>query len=791
MKHIAIAFRSLFKKGRSNGIKILSLGIGLALGLVLISKVCFERSFDRFYSGYDRIYRIHESIDKEGQTRYPFVPGGVAPGMQAEIPEVEVATRLTPYGNNPEELISTPDKKRYSVNRPFVADGNVFDVFSTPVLTGNPKEILERPGYVMVCRTLAEKMGGLHTAVGRQFVFDSDVQAVTYTVGGVFEDVPENAFLRYDMLLSAPVMPEWSLNNWAGNDRYYGYVKLHPGVDPDSLAPALRALVERHVDVEEMHREGVDLFFSLGPLLNQHSGSSHVKRMNVLLLFLAFVLIFTAVMNYVLVALSTLINRTKEVAVHKCYGASERNLFGIILSETFVHLLLALVAAVLLIFAFRGKVEELLDASLGALFTLPTLSVLAGVCVLVFVLAGVIPTGMFMRIPVAAAFRSYKESRRHWKLALLFVQFAATGFLVALLVVIERQYDWMVHDQPGYAYENLVYYDAFGVDPSVRESALRELEALPAVSGVTSAYQLPIQQINGNNVFLPEGDQTLFNAADLMFVNDGYFSVMEIPVVAGEVFTPGASNRDKVMVSRSFEKKMAVVAGWTDGAVGKSVFITGHASDRSHTFTVCGVYDDFRIGSVAAPDRRPSVYFYNKQEAPVLLIQLHALTPEAVQAVTGVLQRVMPDREISVRPYRADMVNLYRQSRYFRDSVMAGGMVTILIALIGLLGYTSDETNRRGREIAIRKVNGAEARDILKLMSGNITRIALPALLIGIGAAYYAGEKWLEQFAQKAPASYGIFIGAAVAVYALIVGCVVFRTWRVANENPVDSIKFE
>lgn len=771
--------------------KILSLGIGLALGLVLISKVCFERSFDRFYPGSDRIYRIHESIDKEGQSRYPFIPGGVAPGMQAEIPEVEAATRLTRYGNNPEELISTPDKKRYTVSRPLVADGNVFDVFSTSVSVGNPKEILERPGYVMVCRTLAEKMGGLHSVVGKQFVFDSDAQAVTYTVGGVFDDVPENAFLQYDMLLAAPAMPEWSLNNWAGNDRYYGYVKLHPGVDPDSLGPALRALVERHVDVEEMHREGVDLFFSLDPLLNQHSGSSHVKRMNVLLLFLAFVLIFTAVMNYVLVMLSSLINRTKEVAVHKCYGASERNLFGIILSETFVHLLLALVAAALLIFAFRGKVEELLDASLGALFTLPTLSVLAGVCALVFVLAGVIPTGMFMRIPVAAAFRSYKESRRNWKLGLLFVQFAATGFLVALLAVIERQYDWMVNDRPGYAYENLVYYDAFGVDPSVRESALCELEALSAVSGVTSAYQLPIQPINGNNVFLPEGDQTLFNAADLMFVNDDYFSVMEIPVVAGEAFTPGASNRNKIMVSRSFEKKMAVVAGWTDGAVGKSLFITGHAPDRSYTFTVCGVYDDFRIGSVAAPDRRPSVYFYNKQEAPVLLIQLHTLTPEAVRAVTDVLQRVMPGREISVRPYRADMVNLYRQSRYFRDSVMAGGIVTILIALIGLLGYTSDETNRRGREIAIRKVNGASARDILKLMAGNITRIALPALLIGIGAAYYAGEKWLEQFAQKAPVNYGIFIGAAIAVYALIVGCVVFRTWRVANENPVDSIQFE
>lgn len=790
MKNFSIALRSLFKKGRSNGIKILSLGTGLALGIVLIAKVCFERSFDSFYPDTDRIYRIHESFDKDGNGRYAFIPGAVAPGMQAEIPEVEVATRLTRCNENGQEMISTPDKRRFKLQNPLIADSTLFDIFPTKIYVGNPKDILVRPQYAMVCRSLAEKMGGLQDIVGKTFVFDSQ-PTLTFTIGGVYEDVPENAFLRYDLLLSIHTMPQESLNNWVGNDRYYSYVKLRPGVDYKSLTAPMRAMLERHIDMEMLKKSGTDLYFLLDPLLKQYSNSSSVKRMNLLLLFLAFVLIFTAVMNYVLIILSTLIGRAKEVAVHKCYGASGRNLCGMMLSETFLHLLLSLGVAFLLIFVFRAKIEELLDASLEALFVPQTIGVLVGVCALVFVVTGLIPTAMFLRIPVAAAFRNYKESKRRWKLGLLFLQFTATAFLVALLWLIERQYEWMVNDNPGYTYENLLYYNASGTGLAEQERMINELQLLPAVESVSSASQLPIHRISGNNISLPGEDKELFNIADLGSINDHYFPLMEIPVVEGEAFRPEASNREKIMVSRSFEKKMAVVAGWNDGVVGKNIFITGHGEINNGVFTICGVYEDFSLGASVNPDGRPSVYFYEKGRAPVLLIKVHQLSPESIRQVTETIRQVLPKREIEVHTYKADRINLFRHSRNFRDAVMIGGFVTILIALIGLLGYTTDETNRRGREIAIRKVNGATAWDILQLLMKNITWLAIPALLTGALLAYFSGEKWLEQFARKAPVNYFIFAGAALIVYVIILTSVLFRAWKVANENPVDSIKAE
>ena len=788
MKNLNIALRSLFKKGRSNGIKILSLGVGLAMGLVLISKVCFERSFDKFYPDSDRIYRLHENIIRDGEYKsYGQVSGGVATAMQVEIPEVEKATRLTYIGGD-KELFKTQDGNRYSARYVVMGDTNVFDLLPRPILIGDPKETLSRPGYVMISNRIAKLLGGAEQAVNKEFEFESS-PGQTYTIGGVFEDVPENSHLRFEIVASLEGMSKWSRENWLGNDRYLGYVKLYPGTDPESLTTAIREMQGRHCDLEEVKKAGIDLTYSLVPLMDMHSNSDEVKSMNSLLGFLAFVLIFTAAMNYVLIVISTLINRTKEVAVHKCYGASDKNLFGMIMSETCLHMLISLLLAAFLIVLFRTKTEELLGATLGALFSTQTIVILIGVCIVIFFITGLIPTYMFLRIPVAAAFRNFKESRRYWKLCLLFIQFLATAYLVALLSVINKQYDYMVNVDPGYAYEKLAYCSTQGVEESVRNTAIEELRKIPEVDKVSACYDLPISGMSGNNVSLPGDDRELFNIADMYWVKDDFFSLMEIPVIEGEGFRSNGSASNKVMVSRSFVEKMEQVAGWTGSAIGKNVIITEH-SQNGEPFTICGVYEDVCIGSTGNPDTRPTALFYDRY-APMILIKFHEMSPENIKKAQKVLEDVMPDRNVTVTAYYMDMIDLYKDSRTFRDSVMIGGIVTLIIALIGLLGYTSDETNRRGREIAIRKVNGATAWSILKMISKDISYIAIPAIVIGMTVAYYSGTGWLEKFTEKAPIGFFIFLAGAMMVYVLIIACVLYRAWAVSNSNPVDSLKSE
>nr|WP_285826184.1 ABC transporter permease [Parabacteroides goldsteinii] len=790
IKNFSMAFRSLFKKGRNNGIKIIALAVGLAMGLVLIAKVCFERSYDNFYPDNDRIYLVKSGINREGKKdTWGQVSGAIAPGMKAEIPEVEAATRYTRIGS-PDELIMTPEKQFYTATL-LLTDTSFFDVFPRPILIGDPKDVLARPNYVMISRSLAEKMGGVESAVGKTFVRDVNRNSVQ-TIGGVFEDIPENSHLQYDMLGSLAGYSVQSTTNWVGNDRYVAYVKLLPGTTPESLAPSIRRMQERNQDLEGLKKAGVDLFYTISPLQDIHNNNEDVKDMNAMLLFLATILIVIAVLNYILVVISTLIGRTKEVAVHKCYGASGKDILGMILSESLLHLLLALLLGAFLILVFRGKVEDLLSASLSALFTLPTVTLLAGICLVVFGVTCLVPTWLFLRIPVASAFRSVKESKRYWKLCLLFVQFVATAYLVALLITISRQYDKMITSDPGYAYENLIYCNTTGVGAQERERAIDELRRLPQVDQVGCSTELPFYYASGNNVSLPGEDRELFNIADMYFVSDNYFKIMEIPVVEGKAFQPGEANDDKVMVSRKFVDLMEKTAGWTGSPLDKGVMITEH-SNGTKVFTISGVYEDFRIGSLKGPDTRASVLFYNTPDsynpAKIILIKMHTMSSENLAQINEILAGAMPDKVVEASVYKMDILNQYQDDRDLRDSIMISGLVTLIIALIGLLGYTADETNRRGREIAIRKVNGATAIDILRMISKDISYIAIPALAIGAAIAYVSASGWLEKFAERIHLSAFIFIGAALFVYVIIIGCVLFRAWRTADENPVESLK--
>lgn len=352
----------------------------------------------------------------------------------------------------------------------------------------------------------------------------------------------------------------------------------------------------------------------------------------------------------------------------------------------------------------------------------------------------------------------------------------------------------MISSDPGYAYENLIFCNTRGVSNQECERAMDELRRLPQVAMVSSCYELPFGYPSGNNVRIPGDDRDLFNIADMYSVGDNYFELMEIPVVEGQAFRPGEANADKIMVSRKFVDLMEKTVGWTGSALGKGVMISEHSGDNQ-VFTICGVFEDFRIGSLKGPDTRASVFFYEGKSGLTtpenILIKMNEMSSDNLAKVNDILTETMPDKVVEASVYKMNLARQYQDDRDFRDSIFISGIVTLIIALIGLLGYTADETNRRGREIAIRKVNGATAFSILRMISRDISYIAIPALAIGVAVAYISASGWLEKFAERIHLSFFIFIGAALFVYVIIVGCVLVRAWNVANENPVDSLKAE
>lgn len=793
MRVLLLALRNFFHKGNKNIIKVLSLGLGLAVGIVLISKVYYETSFENFYPDNDRIYIIASTIErgsegKKDNEEFNQVSGAIAPGFQNYVPGIENATRITWLGVG-EEYIFTEDMKKYSASM-ICADSNYFKVLPRPVIAGDLVKALSKPWHCAVSRSTAEKLGGVEEAMGKT-IFRDGLLNKPIVIDAVFEDIPENTVVKNDVFLSMETYSERSRNNWVGNDRYRAYVKVTPDMDPygPQTAAAIKKMQEDNQPLEHFREVGLDLGYKLNPFNEIHSGDTNVRNMNIVLALIAFILIFTALMNYILIVISTLISKGKEVAIRKCYGAAGNNIRGIMFAEALVNIVVSLAVAVVLIFAFRGVIEELIGASFTSVFSVQALLISAAVCVIVFFISGFIPAYIFEKVPVSSVFRGYKETKRRWKLVLLSVQIIASAILISLLIVIVRQYNMMANDDPGYDYENVLVCTVSGSKIETVRGAIAELKALGEVEAVeTAEFSIPVWYASGNNIFLPGDDRELFNIADLYGYSEGYWDMMGIEIAEG---TRPKTPKD-VIVSRSFVEKMNNFTDWSDGAVGRQIIITEHSQSRNDFFTISGVYNDIKIGSLADPDTRPSIMFLDDintaEYANMILVKMKYFDSGSIAMVQQVVEKNMPNKSVSVVSYAEQVRALYKSAQQVRDSVFVGGIITLIIALIGLIGYTNDEILRRSREIAIRKVNGAVPSEIYELFSKNMLYISVPSIIAGCVASYFIASKWLEQFSQKISLSPWIFILSAIGLLAVILLVVFIRAFSISRENPVKAI---
>ena len=362
-----------------NLIKILSLGIGLAIGIVLIAKVCFELSYDSFYKDVERIYMITETIIfQEGGDPDDFwgTSGGIAPGFKAEVPGVEAATRYSNLLNG--NLYDESDNLITGLC--IGADTCFFDFFDREFLAGDPMQALQQyNGDIAVSRSFAEKLGGVNEAIGKQIYSEVWGPKTRLTVVGVFEDFPENGSVQCDLVTSIAAFGEWSINNWLGNDRYRGFVKLAPNVDPNSLKDAIRKMQEAHQPLEELERDGSTIWYTLTPLATMHRHEPTIKNYVLILSVVAALLLLVSVLNYLLMAVSDVVRRSKEMGVRKCYGASAGSIYGMLIKETALNLLASMVVAALVIWAFSGVIESLLGVPVASLMVPQTRWVLVGI----------------------------------------------------------------------------------------------------------------------------------------------------------------------------------------------------------------------------------------------------------------------------------------------------------------------------------------------------------------------------------------------------------------------------
>ena len=730
MKQIYYVIQTLLRGRGSNIIKIISLGLSLTMSILLFSRVAYEQSFDTCYKDYDNLYQIWSVFTVKGE-KYPPQEqncGPVAGAILENFPEqVEAATSTCYWKNSP----------LYNGNIRFdekkiVADSLFFQTMGIEVLSGNPVK---------------------------------------------YKALPANATVNPEAVISMPTLwNEGSGGNysWQGGDSYPEYIRFRPGADKSVVNARIDAMIEKYRPEESKTKYGYTAFVK--PIRDTYRNYESVKRMRNIMSVLGFAILFIAALNYVLISISSLTYRAKAVGVHKCNGASGGKIFGMFLLETGIIIVAALLLMALVLLNFREFFEDTAAANLSLLLAPERIWVPLTVIGVLFIVGGVLPGRLFARIPVSQVFRRYTEGKKGWKRPLLFIQFAGVAFISGLMCVVMAQYQYVLNKDMGYNPQRLALANAYWNKEKECDAAFQFFKGLPYVEAVTSANNTPISGYSGSMI-RDESGNALFSTRACYYMREDY------PAMMGMTFKTGrmARTEDEVIVNETFADMMH----WGNDAVGRTVDVDGTAQMK-----VVGVLKDFQIEDFTA-DKMPFVARYNKYFVGTIHVRLKEPFVRNLQQLNKDVADAFHNQTIDFIGYEKKITDSYNSVRVFRNATLMAAITMFFVMLMGLIGYTADEVRRRSKEIAIRKVNGAEASSILELLSKDILVVALPAVILGSLASWYINGVWMEQFAEQIPLGWIVYLLVIIVNLVIIVGCVLWKSWRIANENPVNSIKSE
>ena len=773
MRQIYYSIRTLLRERGSNLIRVISLSLGLTIGILLFSQIVFELSYENCYPEAERLAMVRAQITNlstgeimgDDGTNYDYtVFAPTANAVAESMPEeVEYASCVLPE----REYNIYYEEKLLSYVDYIYVDSCFFQVFGIPLLKGNLKDLII-PGSVFVSERFARETFADEDPVGK--ILSADKQN-TFTIRGVYKDVPENTMLTHDFVVSIYNNNGGyqAGNGWNGNDVFYTFLRLRRDSDMDKVNDNIQRVIEKYT---ETTIDDWKMDYSIIPLVKRHLDSPDVQKRLVIYGFLGLAIFFVAIMNYMLISIATLSRRAKSVGVHKCSGASSTNIFSMFLAETGILVILSVLLSFLLIFNAREMIEDLLSVRLSSLFTWGTLWVPLLTILVLFVLAGGIPGRLFSRIPVTQVFRRYTDGKKGWKRSLLFVQFTGVSFVLGLLLVTLLQYGHLMNRDMGIDVTGLTEAESWLPKERV-EHIKDELRRQPMVEGVTVATHSVLGQYWTRGLMSNDGKRLA--TLNFNYCHYNYPEVMGIKIIEG---TPMKKGGD-LLVNEELVRLMR----WTDGAVGKRV--------NNVAGTVVGVFRDIRNESFYAAQSPIILIGTEEQANHTFDVRLKEPFDENLKRLNEYMEKTFPDVSLHFMSVDHMVKDLYKDVYRFRNSVWITSCFILLIVIMGLIGYVNDETQRRSKEIAIRKVNGAEAFHVLRLLTRDILYVSVLSILIGTAVSYFAGRAWLDQFAEQIELNPLLFIGTALFIQLLIIVCVVLKAWHIANENPVNSIKNE
>ncbi|MFD1145210.1 ABC transporter permease [Larkinella insperata] len=783
--YVKIALRNLWRNQLYTGLNVGGLAIGLAACLLMALYVAHEFSYDGFHANADRIVRVTSLMTTpESPLVLASSPVPLATTLKQNYPEVETAVRLTPFEGivrHGEKLLKEPDV--------YFADRDIVTVFSYPFLAGNPATALASPNSVVLTERLAKKYFGKTDVLGQTIEFDKRL----YQVTGIMADAPSNTDLPVSALLGREFK---GVRSWVDDDfPCYTYVLFRQQPNLADFSRKLAQIADKYANPElkKMGAEGYSLRFPVELLKDVHYSEGKMvdtpkgnKQYGYLFAFLAVFVLVIALLNYINLLTAKATERAREVGVRKANGAQRGQLIRQFLLESWLLSGLAVGVAVFLGLAAVPFFNELLSMRLqiaapdavALLFVTWGLITLAGGLYPAFVLSNYRPVEALKGSGPAFRLGTYGKGAWLRKSVIVF-QFVLAVGMIAGVLVIRQQMNFLQNHDLGFTKERiLIVY--LPDDSTARAGAVAlanslksrtEIDRVTLGSGMQVGGLLPMASTN-----IASNGRKREIMTNYLFVDDQFLPLLNIRLKDGR----NLSSQSKADLNGGFIVNEAFVkmAGWKQG-VGQTI------SGFDHKGKVIGVVKNFHYRSLHNLVE-PLVIVYNTFPASSLMMNMQ---PEHLAVVKAIWQRHYP-----AHPFDYKFLDESVEAQYAKDRLMTTvfngfAALTVLVSCLGLFGLVTFTTGQRTKEIGIRKILGASVVNVVLLLSKDFLKLVFIAIFIAAPVAWYALDRWLQDFAYRVGLEGWSFAWAGGLAVLIALLTVSYQSVKAALMNPVNSLK--
>ncbi len=775
-------------------LNISGLAFGLACCILIFKYIQYEFNYESQHEHADRIYKVVTRVHGDafmGSNRYAITPAPLAPALMAEFPEVESATRLYKSSN----VFLKYEKRFFLEDNWLYADKHIFEIFTIPLVKGNPETALKNPFSVVISEEMAKKYFGREDPIGKFLKFNSTYD---FAVTGVMEDMPVNTHIRSDFIANFETLNDllFKLDHW-GRRAFHTYFLLRDGNSADRLLKKYPVLLESKLKNSKWwKKEEADRFYNQrltdihlkADTINNLVPVSDTKYIYIFSVIAIFILL-TACVNYMNLATARSAGRAKEIGVRKVIGAKKVQIvlqfFGESVLMSMFSLLLGYFLASFFLPVFNSLINRELSLNIAENINFTAALLLLGVAV--GIISGSYPAFYISSFKTAAALKgSIKKNRKGMSLRNFLVvgQFSISIFLIIGTMVITNQLNYIRNKKLGFSKDHII--TAGIIDKSIlnkREAFKEELLKQAGISQVTFSSVLPMRfnnQIYMNYEGKPKNDKNGF-LTYFAVVDYDYFKTFDMEIKNGRDFSKEIdSDSPAYIINETAAKQL----GW-ENPIGKMYGYRGNMGP------VVGVVNDFHYADFHIALESVSFQLL-PNDGRLLSIKFNS---DNIQGVITGINKVWKSFS-SGYPFNYEFMdekydNMYRSEIRLGKAFRYFSALAVIICCLGLYGLASFTVEQSTKEIGIRKVLGASETGIVRMLAWKFTKWVLIANIFAWPAAYFFMNKWLNDFVYRIGLSWNIFLYAGSIALLIALVTIIFQSVKASLTNPVITLKCE